>query len=95
MGNEISQSRNGFAIFINTLCEGEVPLWRDGDGYPYFYLTCEGAEREIVDDLLNRLEEYLAGQREFEDAITVEEYILPVERLADGALRDEWGREHR
>lgn len=68
-----------------------MPLWRDGDGYPYFYPTREEAERDIVDDLLIRLEEYLAGQREFEDAITVEEYILPVERLADGSVVTESG----
>jgi len=79
-------SRSGYGIFINTIEEGEVPLWLDGEGKPCFYSTREEAEREVVDDLLNRLEEYLAGEREFEDAITVEEYVLPVKRLPDGTL---------
>ncbi len=95
MGDDISQARQGFAIFINTLCEGEVTLWRDGEGMPCFFETSKEAEETIIEDLMTRLQECLEGEREFDDAITVEEYILPVERLADGSLRDEWGRVHR
>ena len=86
MGNEIIQAVQGYAIFINTIGEGHVPLWFDGDGKPVIYATREEAEREIVDDLMIRLQEYLAGERDFEDAIAVEEYILPVERLPDGVI---------
>jgi len=95
MGNDDSQPHPGFAIFINTLFEGEVPLYRDGEGKPYFYATREEAECEIVDDLMTRLQEYMEGERDFEDAITVEEYILPVERLADGSVvTEDGGRFH-
>jgi len=94
MGTDISQARHGFGIFINTVFEGEVTLWRDGEGKPYFFETSKEAEVEIIEDLMARLQECLDGERELDDAITVEEYILPVERLADGSLRDEWGREH-
>lgn len=87
--------QSGFGIFINTVGEGEVSLWRDGEGKPYFFETSKEAEETIIEDLMARLQECLDGGRDFDDAITVEEYILPVERLADGSLRDEWGREHR
>ncbi|MGV3754028.1 MAG: hypothetical protein ACO1QS_01445 [Verrucomicrobiota bacterium] len=87
--------QSGFGIFINTIAEGAVTLWRDGEGMPCFFETSKEAEVTIIEDLMTRLQECLEGEREFDDAITVEEYILPVERLADGALRDEWGRAHR
>lgn len=87
--------QSGFGIFINTVFEGEVPLYRDEEGKPYFFETSKEAEVEIIDVLMMRLKECLDGEREFDDAITVEEYILPVDRLPDGSLRDEWGRVHR
>lgn len=86
MGNEIIQAVQGYAIFIDTICEGRVPLWRAANGQPVFYVTRAEAEHEIVDDLMTRLQEYLTGEREFEDAIAVEEYVLPVERLPDGVI---------
>jgi hypothetical protein len=86
--------QSGFGVFINTIGEGEVSLYRDEKGRPYFFETRREAEEDIIDVLMIRLRECLEGEREFDDAISVEEYILPVERLADGSLRDEWGREH-
>ena len=89
MDDEISTaSVNGFGLFIDTVSEGVVPLWRDEKGLPCFYETREAAQREIAEDLIARLEEFLAGEREFEDAMTVEEFILPVERLPDGSLQE-------
>ncbi|HEY1170192.1 MAG TPA: hypothetical protein VGH19_02375 [Verrucomicrobiae bacterium] len=84
--------QSGFGIFIDTSCEGCVPLWRGYGGMPYFYSTEEEAEREIAEDLITRLEEFLDSEREFEDAMTVEEYILPVQRLPDGSVVTEDGK---
>ena len=39
-----------------------------------------------------RLRQFLDGEREFEDAIEVEEYIVPVTLHPDGKIVDEHGR---
>ena len=95
MGNDDSQPRQGYTIFIDTLFEGRVPLWRDGDNKPCFYETQNEAEREIAEDLIQRLQDFLKGEREFEEAMTVEEFILPVDRLPDGSVvTEDGGRFH-
>jgi hypothetical protein len=38
-----------------------------------------------------KLRQFLDGQRDFEDALTVKDYILPVDVLPDGSLLDEDG----
>lgn len=81
--------RCGYCIYIDTLCEGAVPLVRGGDGKPCVFLTRVEAEREIVDHLITRLEEFMAGEREFEDAVTFDEYIVEVNILPDGTVFDE------
>lgn len=91
MSSAVPETQSGYAIFIDTLCEGRVPLWRDGDNKPFFYTTQAEAERDIAEDLIRRLEDFLNGEREFEEAMTVEEYILPVDRLPDGSVVTEDG----
>jgi hypothetical protein len=86
-----SASRPAYAIFTDTVCEGRVPAWRDELGRPVTYATERAAQAEIADTLIARLEEFIAGEREFEDAMTVEEYILPVKVEPDGSIRTEDG----
>lgn len=81
----------GYAIFINALAEGCVPLVRDGDGRPSIFPSEREAQREIVDNLITRLQEFLAGERDFEDATTVEEFVVKVQILSDGSIEDECG----
>lgn len=83
--------RIGYCIYINTFCEGAVPTVSDEDGYIVFETEVE-AQREIVDNLKIRLEQFLNGERDFEDAITVEEYVVPVTLHPDGMITDEDGR---
>ena len=83
--------RNGFCIYINTFCQGAVPVVSDENGYVVFETELE-AQREIVDNLQIRLQEFLDGYRDYEDAITVEEYVVPVTVNADGTITDECGR---
>ena len=83
--------RNGFCIYINSYCQGPNPVVSDENGYVVFETELE-AQREIVDNLLTRLQEFLDGQREYEDAITVEEYVVPVTVHPDGTITDEDGR---
>lgn len=43
-----SDNRNGFCIFIDTVCEGRVPAWHDKNLMPVVYPTLEAAQREIA-----------------------------------------------
>ena len=70
------------------MCQGPVPIERKEDGFPVVHATAEEAERSIVEDLIERLAQYMEGERDFDDAITVEEYVVPVGVTADGAVID-------
>ncbi len=83
--------RQGFCIYIHTFCQGPVPLVSDENGYVVFATELE-AQREIADYQMTRLQQFLDGEREFEDAMEVEEYIMPVTVRPDGVIVDEEGR---
>ncbi len=83
--------KRGFCIFVNALMQGSVPVVRNREGFPYVYPTELEAQREIADDLMERLRQFLDGERDFDDAMTVEEYIVEVEVLPDGSVIDEHG----
>jgi len=78
----------GFCIYINSLCEGSVPLWRDKLGNPAVYESLADAQREIAEDTIERLQQFLNGERNFEDAATIEEYVVEVDVLPDGSIVD-------
>jgi hypothetical protein len=80
-----------FCIFIDTVCEGRIPAWHDENLMPVVYPTVEAAQHEIADDVMEKLQQFLDGQRDFDDAMTVEDYILPVDVLPDGSILDEDG----
>jgi hypothetical protein len=88
----MSPIRKAFCIYIDTACDGPVPVIRNKQGFPFVHETLLAAQCEIVEDTMTRLEEFLAGERDYEDAITVEEYVVEVEVFADGSIRDESGR---
>lgn len=81
-------SEPAFCIYITTVCEGPVPSVRDGDGKPCVFKTEVEAQREIADNAMTRLKEFIDGEREFEDAMIVEEYIVPVDVYPDGSIVD-------
>lgn len=96
-------NRRGYCIFINTLCPGPVPSVRESvanaaDDSPDIicvFPTELEAQREIVDMMMIRLQEFLDGERDFDDAMTVEEYILEVDVCPDGSVLDENGNGFR
>lgn len=81
-----------FCICVDTLCQGVVPVERDEQGMPVVYSTREEAEREIAEDCIERLRQFLEGQRSFEDAVTVDEFVVAVTRFEDGSITDEDGK---
>lgn len=71
--------RYGYCIYIDTVCEGAVPIVVDEEGVPIIFRTRDEAEREIADCVMTRLQEFMDGERDFCDAMTVEEYVVEVE----------------
>jgi hypothetical protein len=88
-----SCGRSAYAIFIDTLCQGTVPAWYDGNGLPVVYSTELEAQREIADHQITLLQQFLEGERDFDDAITPDDFILPVTVWPDGTISIEDGRE--
>jgi hypothetical protein len=72
-------------VFINTFCEGETLSVHDEHERPFVFATEVEAQREIVELVMVRLQEFMDGEREFDDAMTTEEYVVEVEILADGS----------
>jgi hypothetical protein len=92
----LAMNRRGFCIFINTFFQGPVPsMWESlpNDAANARERICVfptelEAQREIVDLMMIRLQEFLAGERDFEDAMTVEEYVVEVDVCLDGTIVD-------
>ncbi len=80
----------GYCIYINTLCQGPVPVVSDENGYVVFE-TALAAQMEIADYMMTRLRQFMDGERDYGDAITVEEYVVPVTVHLDGTFTDEDG----
>jgi hypothetical protein len=81
--------QSGFCIFVNTLRDGSVPAERDRDGHLIVYATEIDAQREIADIIIGRIHEFLLGERDFEDAMTLNEFVAPVDLFPDGSAGDE------
>lgn len=90
-GSSEAPATAGFCIYVDTIVDGPVPLWRMDTGYPFVHPTRDAAEREIAEDAIERLQQFLEGERDFEDAMTVEEYVVAVDVLPDGSVTDEEG----
>ena len=88
MSSESKQPVSGFCIYINTFFQGPVPAVFDEHDKLCIFTTEAEAQREIVENTVIRLEQFLSGERDFDDAIAVEEYVVEVEVLPDGSIKD-------
>jgi hypothetical protein len=68
-----------------------MPACYDETDYPVVFSTELEAQREIADNQLTRLNEFLDGAREFEDAISTDEFVLHVDVWPDGRVSLEDG----
>lgn len=84
-------SRSGFCIYIDTVCDGPVPVQHDEEGHPVVHATEVEAQRDIAEDVIERCQQFLAGERAFDDAMTVEEYVEAVDVGNEGAISDMHG----
>ena len=88
-------NRKSYCIFVDTLCQGAVPNVKesgpdDVERVCVFPTELE-AQREIADYMMTRLQQFIDGDRDFDDAVTLEEYVVKVEVLQDGSIFDEDG----
>ena len=89
-------NRRGFCIFINTFFQGPVPSvkesWPNDDANGperiCVFSTELEAQHEIVDLMMFRLQEFLDGERDFDDVVTLEEYVVEVDVCPDGTIID-------
>ncbi len=68
-----------------------MPACYDETNYPVVFPTELEAQREIADNQLTRLHEFLDGEREFADAISTDEFVLAVNVWSDGRISTEDG----
>lgn len=84
--------RSAYVIFTDTICQGTIPAWYDDSGYPVVYSTELEAQKEIADDLIIQLQQFMRGERDFDDAVAIEDFIRPVDVWADGSISTEDGQ---
>jgi len=84
----MEKTRSGFCIYIDAVVDGPIPAVRDERGLPCWHATRIEAEREIADNMITRLQEFIDGERDFEDAMTIAEYVVEVDVLSDGSVMD-------
>ena len=84
--------RSGYALFRPTLFQGTMPACYDETDYPVVFTTELEAQREIADCQLTRIQEFLDGERDFDDAIVTDEFVLPVDLWSEGSISIEGGR---
>jgi len=63
-----------------------VPVVSDGDDNYVVFETELEAQKEIADNAVIRLRQFLDGERDFDDAITVEEIRSPGNGASDGNI---------
>ena len=77
-----------YCIFLDSVCEGKIPAWRSEGGRFLLHATEREAQLAIADDIMENLRQFQVGERDFEDAIAIEDYIEPVSVRADGTFCD-------
>ncbi len=87
-----SEVTRGYCIYVDTVCEGACPVEYNGEGKPFVYSTEAEAQRAIAEYTIERLQQFIAGERDFDDAMTVEEYVVDVDVQPDGSVCDESGQ---
>lgn len=79
-----------FTIVGESVVEGLQPTVMVSEGDSPFELlmfpTERGAQIEIVDRMMTKLEEFIDGQRDFDDAVALDEHVIEVVRRDDGKI---------
>lgn len=89
-----ARPQTGYCVFMNTFFDGPTVAVRYGDNRPWVFASEREAQLDIVDSLKIQLAQFESGERDYEDAISIDEYVVPVTVLNDGSVLDEHGRTH-
>jgi hypothetical protein len=87
-------ANHGYCVFINTFCQGTTVSVHNGDDLPFVFPTEREAQLEIVDFHMTRVQEFIDGERDYDDALEIEEYVMPVTVLPNGSVVDENNRQY-
>jgi hypothetical protein len=60
--------------------EGDSPF------EPLLFPTEREAQMEMADRMMSKLEEFIDGERDFDDAVALDEHVLEVVRRGDGKI---------
>lgn len=85
-------AQKGYCIFVDCVCWGMTPVWRDEAGKWNVYETEAQAAAEIEDDEREMLRQYLEGKCDLEHGVESEDIISKVTKRPDGSAVDEWRR---
>ena len=67
---------------------GKIPAWRNETGGFLLHFIERQAQLEIADYTMIRIRQFQQGERDFEDARTVEHFIEPVTTRDDATFLD-------
>ena len=89
-GEECLMSDTFYTIVAESVVDGLQPtvMVSDGDS-PFenlFFPTERDAQMEVADRMIAKLEEFIDGERDFDDAVALDESILELVRRGDGKI---------
>lgn len=89
-GEECLMSDTFYTIVAESVVDGLQPtvMVSDGDS-PFenlFFPTERDAQLEVADRMIAKLEEFIDGERDFDDAVALDESILELVRRGDGKI---------
>lgn len=84
----------GYCVFIDTIFQGTTVSVHGENDLPFVFPSEREAQLEIVDFHMTRVQEFIEGERDYDDALEIEEYVMPVTVLPDGMVVDECGRRY-
>ena len=90
-GEEACRMNEAFYMIVGeSVVEGLQPtvMVSEGDSpfEPLLFPTEREAQMEMADRMMSKLEEFIDGERDFDDAVALDEHVLEVVRRGDGKI---------
>ncbi len=84
----VKTGRHGWALFINSVCQGLTPVMRTSDEADspawFIFETEREAQLEVAEDVEEHIQQFKNGEREFGEIDFADTIILPVILREDG-----------